>query len=135
MKQKTLTILFAVWVALWAFLIGRELLFKKNVLEYKALSGMSLDEKHSYVTGDRLYGFIGFCKSRLPGTATYALEGVEEGSIERRRAVYYLYPLTESENADYVLVYGDANSDKPGYLKFAVADGTGCILVRERPAR
>jgi hypothetical protein len=111
MKYTILKIVFAVWVGLWLFFFARELFIKDNLRDYKALATRDLGGKHAYVTGERLYGFLKLCKDSLPSHATYKLTGIEDGSIEKRRAVYYLYPLVESNDPDFVLVYGKTASE------------------------
>ena len=130
MKYTILKIVFAVWVGLWLFFFARELFIKDNLRDYRALATRNLEEKHAYVTGERLYGFLTFCKENMPPRAGYRLTGVEEGSIEKRRAVYYLYPLLESVDADYVLVYGSAAAEKDGYLTLAGMGGSGYIMKK-----
>lgn len=111
MKYGILKIVFAVWVGLWGFFFARELFIKDNLRDYRTLVTRNLEEKHAYVTGERLYDFLNSCKENLPERATYRLDGVEDGSIEKRRAVYYLYPLLESSDPDFILVYGNAVSE------------------------
>lgn len=130
MKYKILKIVFAVWVVLWLVFIARELFIKDNLSDYRALALRTLEEKHAYVTGERLYGFLTFCKENLPPRVTYRFDGVDPVSIEKRRAVYYLYPLLESNEADYVLVYGSAAAEKDGYLTVAGMGGSGYIIKK-----
>ncbi len=115
MRYTILKIAFAVWVGLWLLFIARELFVKDNLRDYRTLATRTLEEKHAYVTGDRLYGFLKSCKENLPPRATYRLIGIEEGSIEKRRAVYYLYPLIESSDPDFILAYG--NTDPENTIK------------------
>jgi hypothetical protein len=96
---------------------------------------MPLEAKRAFVTGAELYGFIQFCKAALPARAGVAIEGIEDGSIERRRAVYYLYPLTESPDPDYILHFGPSRPSRAGYAVLAEAPGEGAILAREGPLR
>ena len=99
--------MFLTWVMLWAFFTVRELAVKGAIKEYRALLPMSLEDKHSYMTGKRLYDFVSFCRDLLPEGARYRLEGVTDGSIEKVRAVYYLYPLVESDKPEYILAFGE----------------------------
>lgn len=133
MRYRILKMLFAAWAAIWLYFIVRELFIKDNIAGYRALLGRSLEEKRSYVTGDALYSFINFCKANLPKGATYRIEGMEPGSIEMRRAVYYLYPLLEKSDPDYILEYAGAASARPGYSLVLVSDG-GCIM-KKAPSR
>ncbi len=110
MKNLLFKIIFLAWVVLWASFTIRGLVVKGALKEYRALLPMSLEEKHSYMAGKRLYDFVLSCKDTLPVGARYRLEGVEEGSIEKVRAAYYLYPLIESDKPDYVLVFGESKT-------------------------
>ena len=130
MKYTILKIVFAVWVGLWLLFFARELFIKDNLRDYRALATRDLEWKHAYVTGERLYGFLKFCKENLPLHATYKLTGIEDGSIEQRRAVYYLYPLVESSDAEYLLVYGGTAVEKNGYITLAGMGGSGYILKK-----
>ena len=103
MKNNIFKIAFAVWVVLWAWFLVRELFVKDNIDTYRALLQRPLEGKRSYVTGDRLYEFLMSCKSEMPEGASYKIVGLEDGSIEKRRAVYYLYPHLESNGAGYIL--------------------------------
>ena len=112
MRYKILKIIFLVWVVLWAWFVIRDLFLKANIHDYRFLFGRSLEGKHSYVTGDRLYEFLTFSAAQLPPGSSYSFVGLEPESIENRRAVYYLYPNLEKEDPDYILVY-----DSPGFKK------------------
>ncbi|MFH1190136.1 MAG: hypothetical protein V1682_05530 [Candidatus Omnitrophota bacterium] len=103
MKYKILKIMFAAWVALWAGFLARELFVKNNIRDYKALLSRTLEGTRAYVTGDRLYGFLTYCKSKMSGRSTYKIVGLDEGALESRRAVYYLYPNVRSSDPDYVI--------------------------------
>jgi hypothetical protein len=130
MKYTILKITLAVWVGIWLFFVARELVIKDNLRDYKALIGKSLEDKHAYITGERLYAFLKLCKANLPPRATYRLVGVEEGSIEKRRAVYYLYPLLEGGDPEFILVYGAPGVGKDGYMMFAEISGSGYIMKK-----
>lgn len=103
MRHNILKITFAVWVTLWAVFFARELFIKNNIHDYEALLTRTLEGKHAYVTGDKLYGFLSSSKNMMPDGATYKLTEIEEGAIERRRAVYYLYPNVESNDPDFII--------------------------------
>jgi len=130
MKYTTLKIAFAVWIGLWLFFVARELVIKDNIRDYRALVTRSLEDKHAYITGEDLYCFLKFCKANLPGRATYRLIGVEGDSIEKRRAVYYLYPLLESGDPDFILVYGSCIAKEAGYMMVAGLGESGCIMQK-----
>ena len=103
MKQTVVKILFIVWIALWIGFLARELFIKNNLRDYTALLSRTLEGKHAYVTGDKLYGFLAYCKKNMPDDATYKITGIDGGAIERRRAVYYLYPAVENSEPDFII--------------------------------
>ena len=122
MKYKILKIVFIAWVSIWAFFVIRELLIKDNLREYITLAGRSLEGKRAYMTGDSLYGFLNFCKASVPAGAKVSITGLEDGSIDKRRAVYYLYPMIESPEPDYILAYGKVTAGRDGYMESAVGE-------------
>ena len=132
MIYKILKIVFLVWVALWLSFVARELFRKGYIHDYRELLIRDLDGKRSYVAGDRFYEFILFSKSELPQDATFDMIGVKEGSIDKRRAVYYIYPAMKSDDPDYILVYDTAGFAKSGYNITARLDDSRYILKRGR---
>ena len=106
MKSNVFKLIFIIWVSLWVFFIIRGLTAQGVIYDYRELLLRPLEGKHSYVTGDSLYEFLIFCKNKLPEGAKYKIIGLDEGSLEKRRAVYYLYPLIESETPEFILNYG-----------------------------
>lgn len=130
MRYRIVATLFAVWVILWAAFFARELFVKGAMADYRALLLRTLEGKRSYVTGDRLYEFLIFCRDKAPKGSLYAIEGLDEGSIERRRAAYYLYPLIESPRADLVFVYDKVGAARTGYEIFAGLDESRYILKK-----
>jgi len=129
-KNKILTVLFAVWVAMWVAFTLRELFLKVNLRDYLVLVSRSADGKRSYVTGDELYGFIELCKNATPEDAKYDIIGIEDGSIEKRRLVYYLYPRTESGDPDFIFVYRSPGFGREGYKDFKRFDDSKYILKK-----
>jgi hypothetical protein len=130
MRYRIVTLVFIVWIVLWACFFARELFVKGNMRDYRELISRTLDGKRSYVTGDNLYEFLVFCWNNAPKGSTYALEGLDEGSIEQRRAAYYLYPLIEGPNPDLVFVYNKASLAKSGYAVVAALDDSRYILKK-----
>ncbi len=114
MKRNILKILFIVWVTLWGWFFIRELFLKNNIRDYRALLFRSLEGKHAYVTGDKLYEFLTYCKRNMPAGATYKIAGKEEGDLEYRRAVYYLYPNIRSDKPDFIVDMGQSTLRKAG---------------------
>ena len=88
MKNNIFKIAFGVWVILWAWFLIRELFVKDNIDTYRALLQRSLEGKHSYVTGDRLNEFQTSCRNKMPEGSSYKIVGLEEGSLDKRRAAY-----------------------------------------------
>lgn len=127
MKKKILTIMFLIWIALWAYFIARGLFKNHYFNDYILLSSRSLEGKRAYVTGERFYEFLTFCNKSLPAGATYAIEGIEYLSIDEKRAIYYLYPHLPSNRADFILVF-DCKYAGEGYEFFAKLDDSRYIL-------
>lgn len=130
MKYKILKTAFLAWVILWIFFTGRELFIKGCFIDYKELSHRPLDGKRSYVTGDRFYEFLTFCNKTLPQGSGYGIIGIKEGSIDIRRAVYYLYPNLNQEDPGYILVYDEPAVRVNGYDLYRKLDDTRYILKK-----
>lgn len=128
--KKILILLLIAWTILWIFFEGRELVYKKNINDYMALAGMTPEEARSYVTGRELYEFIAFCRKSLPRSASYRFTGIEEGSLDHRRAVYYMYPCIEKDPAEYVLVFGTPYSARADEKMFARLDDKRYIIKK-----
>ena len=105
MKPGILKAIFIVWIAVWLAFLARELFVKGAVRGYGVLLSRPLEGKRSYAYGDRFYEFLVYCKGRIPERGAYKLTGIDEGSIEKWRAVYYLYPRAEKEDAEYIIGY------------------------------
>ena len=103
MKYNIIKIIFVVWVALWIGFFARELFVKSNLNDYVTLLSRTLEGKRAYVTGDKLYSFLTYCKNGMPRGATYKIIGMDGGAIESRRAVYYLYPSVSNDNPDFII--------------------------------
>ena len=101
--EAILRIIFIVWIALWIGFLARELFVKNNIRDYKTLLTRTLEGKHAYVTGDRLYEFLTYCKTQMPERSAYNIIGMDEGALESRRAVYYLYPNVSSTDPNFII--------------------------------
>lgn len=132
MKRVVLKIIAVVWIVLWVVFIARELFVKGGAREYAALLGRPLEGKHAYVTGDELYGFIDFCRTAIPESATFAVEGLEKDSHDKRRFTYYLYPRMERPDADFICVYRLPERPRDGYRVAGTLAGKGYILIKAR---
>ncbi len=125
-----ITLAFAIWIIIWVSLNVREIIFKGNLRDYKVLAHRSLEGKRAYVTGDKLYEFLVFCKDKLPEGAAYRWTETDKPDHARRRATYYLYPHLESEDAEFVLVFDEPFSVRSGYNTYSKLDDTRYILKK-----
>ena len=130
MKKNILKIIFAAWLILWAMFTVRELVAKGQFMEYKTLLGLSLEGKYAHLTGKELYELVALANNILPAGASYKLIGVEEGSLEKRRAAYYLYPAVEKEGSDYLIVYKVPGFKAEGYFELKKLDDVRVILKK-----
>jgi len=112
--------IFVIWITLWVNFTLRDLFKKGDLRDYSALVKKSGDRKRAYVYGENFYDFLTFAKKHIPPGKSYRFEGPGDLSLMARRAVYYLYPMVESENPDYILVFNDGKG-RSGILK----TGTG----------
>jgi len=128
-KKIFLALLF-VWLALWVNFTARDLTKKKYLKEYGILLSRNAEGRASYAYGDGFFEFLKFCAASLPAGAGYDLQGPEEGSIDSRRAIYYLYPHFKEKGASYILVFGEPGYYRQGYAPFKWLDTSRFILKR-----
>ena len=127
-KRAVSRIILAAWIIIWVIFLIRPY-FKKGLLnEYSSLLKLSTEEKRAHVTGEKLYAFMKFCKDSVKEPATYKMVGIEDYSIEHRRLRYYLYPLIEKENPEYIFVYKTKGFSLHGYKAFSSLDTETYIL-------
>ena len=126
-----MTLAFGVWMAIWVVFTAREIFVKDNLRDYKALAHRSFEGRKAYVVGDKLYEFLTFCNSRLPEGAAYMWPETNREDLDRRRATYYLYPHLETDNAEFILVYGEPDTQRAGYGVFAALDKSRYILKKK----
>jgi len=131
--NKTLIIrsIFIAWVVLWINFMCRDLFKKGYFNDYKILIKKDKEGKRSYVYGDNFYEFLKYSKDSIPKISTFNIIGVEELSLEHRRAVYFLYPLLESDSPDYILVYNNPEYKKDKYALFKMLDNNRYILKKK----
>ncbi|NQT22636.1 MAG: hypothetical protein HQ579_04260 [Candidatus Omnitrophica bacterium] len=130
-KKNIIKLICIVWVIFWVNFILRELFFKGRLFrDYKELIFKNEELRKSFVYGINFYSLLKLAQKELPESATFSLVGVERLSLDYRRAVYYLYPLLESEKADYLLVYKKYGFVKNGYKKIVAVDRETFILKR-----
>jgi len=131
MKTNIVKIILVVWTVLWVSFTVRELFRKGYYYDYKELMRRDLDGKRAYVTGDSFYQFIAFCNKKLPAGVPYSWRGVEDGSLAKRMATYYLYPHLEAEGAPFILAYNIRTAHENGQVLCARLDDTRAIFMRE----
>ena len=129
MKKKIFIVILLVWVALSLSFTARELFRKGQIKVYKKLFSLSLDDKRSLVTGEKLYAFIKFINENLPEGESFKIVGLDEVSHDKKRALYYLYPHLEDEKAGFILVFDSIYTDE-GSDVFAKFDDTNYILKK-----
>jgi len=129
MRKKIIVRTFlAIWVFIWILFLGRSF-YKENLArEYLTLLTLPAEGKQAYVLGDELRAFIKFCESSIAGPFTYNIIGLEGDSLDYRRARYYLYPNTDREEPDFLLVYKKIGFSKEGYKSFKTLDKDRYIL-------
>ena len=89
-KSSLPIIILIIWVVFWINFTARDL-FKKGLLkDYKILISKSYEGKVSYTYGDDFFDLLKFSKGNIPNASTYKFIGIEEGSLESRRGIYYL---------------------------------------------
>jgi len=129
-RKNIIKIICLIWILLWINFILRDLFHRGTFYDYKNMVGKDAEARRSYVYGDDLYEFLKFSKDKIPSSTTYDLVGVEDFSIEYRRSVYYLYPLLEDGDAEYLLVYNKPSYRNVRYKRFADLDRNRFILIR-----
>jgi hypothetical protein len=130
MGRIAMRIILAVWVIVWAIFLIRPFFKKDLIRDYSNLYKLSTEGKRAYVTGPRLYEFIGICNQSMPKQSSYEVVGVEKNSLEHRRLRYYLYPNVEEREPEFILIYGTKNYERDGYKIFSMLDPDRYILRR-----
>ncbi|GEM_PF-1133560 len=134
-KRAILKAVFAAWLVLWMFFLIRE----DKDGQYGGLRYLYTHDHGSkvrYIIGDKLYGFLVFCRQSIPEGSTYELAGFERFSVNKVRARYFLWPLKNVEgDADFRIVYGREDTEPEGYKEYKQYGGTGRILVKEERNR
>ena len=130
-------IIFCAWIALWINFVARDLVKKGDWHDYLMLLGKNAEYKRSYTYGDDFYAFLRFAKYLIPPEAKYEFVGLAnpfggDPILDYRRGVYYLYPLLESNDPDYVLVYKLPDYERKGFNLYAGFNEGSFILKKER---
>ena len=101
----------ALWIPVWFFFLVWPLRKDPSKLvDAFILIGADTEARRAYAYGEEFHAFIRFCRDRLPAGSTYRLVGIDDASIDRARAFYFLYPSLVTERAQFILVY-----KTPGY--------------------
>jgi len=105
-----------IWIGLWIWFLYHSWFLQKNRennLSNKfahLLRAASTEERERAVVGPAVYGFIQYAQGALPPSATFRIEGMDRGSLDFVRTVYFLYPRRfVAESPAYTLVYGGAD--------------------------
>lgn len=130
-KETFLKLVFTVWLVLWLFFLFRE----DKEGQYRSLEYLythSHNERVRYLMGNELYDFLNFCKKNMPEASSYELAGIENLSIDRVRARYFLWPLKNvAENADFKIVYGKDEAIDDRYEEYKKYKEIGTLLIKK----
>jgi len=101
-SQKFLYIIVLIWSLLWLRNFHKSI--KHDLPLIKKYIATPSDEKWKHVFGDDLYTFLSHAKKTYPRNAKIRwirkLETYRDG-----RSRYYLYPMTQSKDPDFTLIY------------------------------
>ena len=99
-------VIIIVWLALWVNFIARDLFVRGYVKDYVNLAAKDAEGQRAYTYGKQFYEFLKLAKNDIPQNKSFKFTGIDAFSLAHRRAVYYLYPLLEKDNPDYILDAG-----------------------------
>ena len=117
------------WLLLWAQSILRLVRHDPGLPSRLLTLARADDEgRRSIAYGEELARFLRFCVQRLPDRATYGLDGVDRGSLDWARAVYFLYPSRLAVHPRFLLVFKDRSFATDGAVRFATLDDDSFIL-------
>jgi len=124
------------WLIVWIlFLVRPFLLNKSSLIDHLELAEADFETLRSKAYGTDFYRFLNFCKDRVPVGSTFQLVGPERESVDRVRALYYLYPRLSTQKPDYVLVYNSPWFRQRNAIPFASLDQDSFILRNEQDER
>ena len=127
----SLNFLLALWIPIWVFFSSWPYVKSPSKFaETLSLLRGSLEERRAIVYGKQFYRFLTFCKEKLPAGARFQLADVEYASIDKVRAVYFLYPCLFSEDPEFVLVFGLPGFRQEGATLLASLDEGSFILKK-----
>lgn len=121
------------WAAIWIFVLLKNLFLKGYYREYaELLKRPTLEEKHSYVTGEGLYEMVSFARRELPPDATFGYCGIRDNWLDDRRIRYYLYPRLKSDDPNFLIVFRAPQPQGGEWKPFRRLDDDRYILARIR---
>jgi hypothetical protein len=90
-------------------------------LDVNTFKGKSLEEKRAIITAGDFYAYLKFCESKIPAGSgmNYVFPGYY---YFREKAMYYLAPIYETNDPEYVLVY-DPNGDLKDAINKKILSG------------
>ncbi len=131
---RPLRIILSLWIPVWAFywiwpVVKRPDRLTRNL----ALISTDSDGRRAIAFGENFHRFLRFCDEKLPPQSSFRLVGVDKSSIDRARALYFLYPRLASTEPEYILVYGDSGYLQPNSELFATLSSSQFILKSASP--
>ena len=124
------------WLIVWVLFLVRPFLLNKSSLgDYLEIAKADFETRRSMAYGTDFYRFLNFCKERVPVDSTFQLVGPDRESVDRVRALYYLYPRLSSQKPDFVLVYKAPWFRQGKAIPFASLDQDSFILRNEEDER
>jgi hypothetical protein len=129
--SKPLRIILSLWIPVWIFYWIWPVVKKPERLRTTvALLREDADGRRAIAFGENFYRFLQFCKQKLPAHSAFRLVGVDDASIDRVRAIYYLYPCVASSSPEYILVYENATYREENADLHALLTPTQFILKK-----
>ena len=132
-EPKVLRLAVAIWVAIWVLFWVKPFVKDKFLAEeYLVLARSDFEGRRAVTYGKDLYRFFLFCSAKLPPDSRFDIVGVEYTSIDRARALYYLYPSLLSESPEFLLVYKTPHFLAENTMLYASLD-EGSFILRILP--
>lgn len=113
------------WLFYWIWPVAKNPARLRTTL---ALLQGSVEDRRAVAYGSDLHQFLQFCKEKLPPGSTFRLVGIDDASIEKVRAFYFLFPCLVSKQAEYILVYNNPTYREGDARLFAALNPSRFIL-------
>ncbi len=131
-NEKIFAVIFAAWIVIWFNYYLRDMTKGKYFKEYGVLLSRDEDGRKSRIYGDRLFGMLRLAERNLAEDVSYEMVGVDEASVDYRRAIYYLAPRTITDGqAQYVLVFNKPGYVRDGYTLYRELDDSNYVMKRK----